>query len=296
MIWTLFIAAALLVLGVVWWLSRALSADARRAAGARHELELVRDRLLMQLNELDAERADRGIDAQVGEDEETRLSAELADVLKRLEDSRQVQDGATSAVTLNRLRRTTAVSLVILLPAVAVGLYSLHHGAMVAALMEGGGLPGPQLMNAQVPPQVIEMVGRLEKRLKDNPNDAEGWARLGRSYIVLQRMDDAEAAYAKAYALKPDDPDVLGAYAWLLFNKNPGGTEGLILELYSRLIKIEPTNADALWFMGLAAYQRGELRTTLQYWERLSNILPVEDPALQQLRHAIDKVKSEIKK
>ena len=68
----------------LWWLSRPLrTAPAISTAGERDDLESLRDRLIAQLNELDAERADRGIDATVGREEETRLSAELAEVLKR---------------------------------------------------------------------------------------------------------------------------------------------------------------------------------------------------------------------
>ena len=29
------------------------------------------------------------------------------------------------------------------------------------------------------------MIGKLEARLKDSPNDVDGWAMLGRSYAVL---------------------------------------------------------------------------------------------------------------
>ena len=43
-----------------------------------------------------------------------------------------------------------------------------------------------------------EMVSRLAKRLEENPDDKEGWERLIRSYIVLERADDAKAAVQKA--------------------------------------------------------------------------------------------------
>jgi cytochrome c-type biogenesis protein CcmH len=42
------------------------------------------------------------------------------------------------------------------------------------------------------------MVGQLAARLEAEPKDAEGWARLVRSYMVLGRADDARAALAKA--------------------------------------------------------------------------------------------------
>ena len=42
------------------------------------------------------------------------------------------------------------------------------------------------------------MVAQLAERLEAEPDDAEGWARLVRSYMVLGRPDDARAALDEA--------------------------------------------------------------------------------------------------
>ncbi len=49
------------------------------------------------------------------------------------------------------------------------------------------------------------MVERLAARLEKEPDDVEGWARLGRSYMVLNQPAKAREAYARAVKLKPDD-------------------------------------------------------------------------------------------
>lgn len=49
------------------------------------------------------------------------------------------------------------------------------------------------------------MVARLADRLKDNPQDLEGWVRLARAYGVLNRPADAVAAWEKAVALDPQN-------------------------------------------------------------------------------------------
>jgi cytochrome c-type biogenesis protein CcmH len=54
------------------------------------------------------------------------------------------------------------------------------------------------------------MVGSLAARLVDQPGDAEGWARLIRSYMVLDRPDDARAALIRARAAVADDAIKLG--------------------------------------------------------------------------------------
>ncbi|RJF94476.1 c-type cytochrome biogenesis protein CcmI [Oleomonas cavernae] len=52
------------------------------------------------------------------------------------------------------------------------------------------------------------MVGRLADRLKDNPQDLEGWTRLARAYDVLGRKADAVAAWEKAVALAPGNAEL----------------------------------------------------------------------------------------
>src|SRR5258708_19672795 len=50
-------------------------------------------------------------------------------------------------------------------------------------------------------PDVAAMVAKLEKRLQDQPNDPKGWLMLGRSYLTLNRLDEAIVAYDHAHHL-----------------------------------------------------------------------------------------------
>jgi len=291
------ILLAVLLLGTtVWWLSRPLrtATNGGFEANVQADLELLRDRLMAQMNELDAERADRGIDPAVAQDEEQRLAAELADVLRQLEalsPARSTAD-STSPSSGGTVRTVLAISALLVL---AVGLYTtLNSGNLQGfwlAAKSGGTAEA-----ARVPPMVFEMVARLEKRLAEQPNDATGWARLGRSYNVMQQPGKAMNAYARAYALAPDNLEVVSEYAWLLFNSNPGETAGLVNELYHRLYKIEPNHPDALWFLGYAAYQQGNYRQTLSYWERLLKLLPPGDPGREHLNQAIASARSKAKR
>ena len=63
---------------------------------------------------------------------------------------------------------------------------------------------------------ILAMVGNLAARLEREPDDVEGWARLGRSYMVLSQPDKAREAYSHALKLKPDDAalfDLISAWA-----------------------------------------------------------------------------------
>ena len=73
---------------------------------------------------------------------------------------------------------------------------------------------------------ILAMVGNLAARLEKEPDDVEGWARLGRSYMVLNQPDKAREAYAHALKLKPDDAALKQAFeAAQLAAKNPGGAK-----------------------------------------------------------------------
>ena len=60
---------------------------------------------------------------------------------------------------------------------------------------------------------ILAMVGNLAARLEQQPDDVDGWARLGRSYMVLDEPQKARDAYAHAVKLKPDDAALQQAYA-----------------------------------------------------------------------------------
>jgi cytochrome c-type biogenesis protein CcmH len=138
------------------------------------------------------------------------------------------------------------------------------------------------------------MVSRLEQRLAANPNDATGWARLGRAYSVMERREDALTAFDRAEKLAPEDREILAEYAWTLFSANPANTEGRVYDLYSRLLRLDPNNPDALWFMGLASHQRGNPRDALRLWTRLAQVLPKDDPAQAELAKVIERTRAEM--
>ena len=68
------------------------------------------------------------------------------------------------------------------------------------ALAKMGQMPSidPALVGAMTPEKINEMVERLAQRLKSNPDDLAGWARLARAYRVQGRLAEADMAEARA--------------------------------------------------------------------------------------------------
>lgn len=291
MIW-LAVAAVLIASAAVWYvvrpLTRAVAVDTRER---RHQLQLLRDRLIAQLNELDIEEGDRNIDAAVVADERGRLEAELAQALRELETLKPTKKTRKKEKEARRVWIAVMAVLGVVMPLTAAGLYALSQRGTLAALSN------PQLQaNPSVPPLVLEMVARLEQRLAAQPDDPAGWARLGRAYAVLGRPEAAEAAYARSYKLSPDDPQVVAEYAAFLYNANPQNTSGPVYGLFTHLHQLEPENPDALWFLGFASYQKADYKKALDYWNRLLQGLAPESPEAQHLRTIIAKTRENLAK
>jgi cytochrome c-type biogenesis protein CcmH len=286
MIW-LAVVALLIAFATAWYLARPLAQAVMTDDRERqHQLQQLRDRLLVQLDELDVEEGDRNIDTAVLADERNRLEAELARVLREMEPPKSK---GRKKKTQQESRRAWAVALAvfgIVLPLSAAGLYALYQRPVLAYLSN------PEApADASVPPMVMEMIARLEERLSEQPDDADGWFRLGRAYAVLGRGEAANAAYAQAYKLTPDNPELVAEYAAFLYEGDPQNTGGQVFGLFSRLHQLDPENRDALWFLGFAAHQKGDLKQALGYWERLLKSLPADSPEAEHMRAIIAKIR-----
>jgi cytochrome c-type biogenesis protein CcmH len=64
------------------------------------------------------------------------------------------------------------------------------------------------------------MVMRLRAKLETNPDNPQGWLLLGRSYMSLERYDEAIQAYKKAIILIPDNPEAQEALNNALTSRN----------------------------------------------------------------------------
>jgi cytochrome c-type biogenesis protein CcmH len=117
--------------------------------------------------------------------------------------------------------------------------------------------------------QILQMVSSLAARLKTNPDDLAGWARLARSYKVLGRLQEAEDAYAKAGKLVDSSPDMLTDYADLLATRAGNKFENRSVELINKALALNPRHTMALMLSGSVAYRRSDFVGAIVQWEKL---------------------------
>jgi cytochrome c-type biogenesis protein CcmH len=286
----LLIFAALVAVVTVWFLARPLRAAATAPSEDREALLQLRDRLLGQLREIEVESGDRNIDVNVAADERVRLEAELARVLKELDQTTKAGDkaqGAAKGLWLN-----VALALAAIIPIASAALYFGMNSAMLTQLADvksAANATAPPKM----PPMVLEMVGRLEKRLAEQPADPKGWAQLGRAYSVLGRQADARQAYARAYQQAPNDVEILQAYGTFLVSLNPSRLVPEAVPVFTKLLALDPKNMGALWALGIVAYHDQKFAQAANYWERLLKILPPENEAVPELKRAVENARAQ---
>ncbi|MDO9029218.1 MAG: tetratricopeptide repeat protein [Hydrogenophaga sp.] len=131
--------------------------------------------------------------------------------------------------------------------------------------------------------QIADMVERLSARMKDSPEDAEGWAMLGRSYSVLGRHPEALAAYEKAVKLRKDDAQLLADYADSLAVKNDRQLAGEPMKWVEAALKLEPGNFKALALAGTDAFDRKDYATAVKHWSKLVESAPPDNSFAQQI-------------
>jgi cytochrome c-type biogenesis protein CcmH len=138
--------------------------------------------------------------------------------------------------------------------------------------------------------QIEGMAEKLAARLKEQPNDVDGWAMLGRSYAVLGKPQLALAAFKQAMALRPDDAVLLADYADTLALVNGRNLEGEPSRLIARALELDPNNLKALSLAGTAAFIRKDYALALRHWEKMAQLSPDSD-FVKQIQGGIDEAR-----
>lgn len=179
--------------------------------------------------------------------------------------------------------------LVALVPASALTLY-MRIGDPAALAIQTATQPSMS-DHADTPASMEAVVSRLASRLRAAPDDAQGWAMLARSYMVLDRPDDATEAYRRAVALDPRNPDLLADYADALASANGGALNDASLKVIESALAMDPKQPKALALAASVAFDQRDFARAIQYWERLKNVPDLAPEIGQQAQRNIDEAR-----
>ncbi|MBN8489564.1 MAG: tetratricopeptide repeat protein, partial [Burkholderiales bacterium] len=167
--------------------------------------------------------------------------------------------------------------------------WSVQPGAAAPVAEAASAGQAPHAMGTQ---QIEGMLASLNERLKAQPDDAEGWLMLGRSYSVLGRFNEAVPAYRKVLALQPTHAQALADLADALAMLNGRSFQGEPTQLIAAALKAEPDNLKALALAGTLAFEAGDAKTAVRHWERAVKVGPPDSDLVKQLQGALTEARS----
>jgi len=124
-------------------------------------------------------------------------------------------------------------------------------------------------------PPMAELVEGLDARLQEQPDDPAGWYLLGQSYMSLGRYADARRAFSEGLARDPvPGTDMKLAFAEAQTLTDPQALLGDAGQIFEDALEVEPDNATALWYGGLAAAATQRPNIARSRWSRLLQLDP----------------------
>lgn len=137
---------------------------------------------------------------------------------------------------------------------------------------------------------VDTMISRLETRLKQNPNDGEGFRMLGWSFQNTGKPAEAVLAYANAVKLLPKRADVQAGYGEALVSVAGDKVTAEAKSHFDEALRIDPKEPRARFFASLYKAQNGNERAALDEWIALSNSAAPDQPWQTDIRQRIEKL------
>ncbi len=207
-----------------------------------------------------------------------------------LEDFNRPNSDATSAAPSTR-KFAYGIGMAIPIGVVAFYFVVGNPKALSSSVPTAGMAPATQPGGPMSDQQVAANVDKLAKRLEQNPNDAQGWLMLARSYTSMERFAEAASAYERATALNPNDAGVWADYGEALAMANGQRLTGKPAEAINRALQIDPKNQKALALAGSAAFEQNDYQKAVDYWQKLLPLLPPGSDIAQTVTEQIAKAK-----
>ena len=223
------------------------------------------------------------VEHQMGQLTDEDFAKQQEELEKRTLDE-VISDPQQNIALVNNSVKKLPIFLAIFIPLAVVGMYFIT------------GNPGA--IDPPVDPQeqqILQMAKQLEDRLKTDPNNAQGWVFLARTYGALNRLTDAKNAFNKALTLDPKNSDTLADLADLVAYENKS-MNGQALDLIDQSLAANPKNPKALALKGTAAFEKGDYASAIKNWElAIPNLGPNEAAFAQGLNASIAEAKNLLK-
>lgn len=233
-----------------------------------------------QLGEVQSDR-ERGL---IGEGDAEAARIEIA---RRLLAADEEGDDASGSPRRSPLR-ALAAGLAVLLPLAALSLYLIYGAPR---------LPDqPLIARLQDPASnknLEVLVARVEARLREHPEEGEGWEVIAPVYMGWRRYADAAEAYRQSIRLLGESPKRLASYGQALVLANNGVVTEDAREALERALVLDPKLIEPRLVLIIAKEQDGQLAAAIADWRAMLASAPADAPwrKLVEQRLAEDEAK-----
>ncbi|MDH5749000.1 MAG: c-type cytochrome biogenesis protein CcmI [Rhodospirillales bacterium] len=240
---------------------------------------------------------------EVERDLERGLLSDEQAVAARIEIQRRMlaadaEVGAGTRPVSSAVNNALVAVLAICIPVGALGIYLLLGSPSEPDQPLAGRTISPQVQHAkgslQDAPEMGNLVAKLAQRMKEKPDDLDGWLLLARSYMGLKRFSDAAESYQQARIAGKDRPDIVASYGEALMMAGKGEISEEARRAFQVAMGADPYEPKSRYYLSVDLAQKGNTRGALQGWVDLVHVSPGNAPWLEPVREQIARAEQEL--
>lgn len=113
------------------------------------------------------------------------------------------------------------------------------------------------------------IIGKIQDKLRQDPNSAENWIKLGDAYMQNNDFDSALVCYGNAEKIDGPKPTTQGLMAMALYLQANQQITPQVQQLLNEALAQEPKEVSALSLLAAEAFKTRDYSTALDYWQQI---------------------------
>ena len=113
------------------------------------------------------------------------------------------------------------------------------------------------------------IIGKIQDKLRQDPNSAENWIKLGDAYMQNNDFDGALVCYGNAEKIDGPKPTTQGLVAMALYLQANQQITPQVQQLLNEALAQDPKEVSALSLLAAEAFKTRDYSTALDYWQQI---------------------------
>jgi cytochrome c-type biogenesis protein CcmH len=130
----------------------------------------------------------------------------------------------------------------------------------------------------------------LRDRLEQDPDNADGWAMLGQTYMRTERYQDAANAFQRLAEVTEEDRNASsvawGLSAQALYFQSEGQLTPDVMASIESAQALNPKEVNSLGLLGINAFSQQNYREAIEHWETIVEVAP-DHPQIASIQGGI---------